>query len=251
MPDTPDFPHRPHTIAVLAMSADGKIADRNRSPARFGSAQDKAHLETRLSEVDAALFGAGTLRAYGTSLPIKNPALLEQRQRQGKPPQPIHIVCSASGKLNPQLPFFRQPIPRWLLTTETGAKNWAENWAKDRQEGNGFNRLLTFPDSMPSSSPIGVFNWNSVMAQLHHLGFHKLLIMGGGELMASLLAVDAIDELWLTVCPLILGSSNAPTPVEGNGFPANLAPHLELLSAETIDYEVFLHYRIQRRTILN
>ncbi|WP_088894266.1 RibD family protein [Leptolyngbya ohadii] len=253
MPDIPNFPHRPYTTAVLAMSADGKIADRDRSPARFGSAQDKAHLEARLSEVDAALFGAGTLRAYGTSLPIKNPALLEQRQRQGKPPQPIHIVCSASGQLDPQIPFFRQPIPRWLLTTETGAKNWAENWAEnwaaDRQESNGFDRLLTFPNPTQSSS--SVIDWTPELQKLINLGLHKLLIMGGGELMASLLAADAIDELWLTVCPLILGGTNAPTPIEGIGFPAHLAPRLELLSVEAIGQEVFLHYRIQRRAILN
>lgn len=243
MSNPPPFPLQPHTIAVLAMSADGKIADRDRSPARFGSAQDKAHLETRLAEVDAALFGAGTLRAYGTSLPIKNSALLEQRQRQGKPPQPIHIVCSASGQLNPQMPFFRQPIPRWLLTTETGTKNW--------QDGKEFDRLLTFPDAPPDSSSTSTFDWNSVLAQLRNSGIHQLLIMGGGELIASLFAVDAIDELWLTVCPLLLGGSRAPTPIEGNGFPAPLAPRLELLSVEAIDQEVFLHYRIQRRTILN
>ena len=54
---------RPHTTVVLAMSADGKIADVKRSPARFGSAADKAHLEKQVAQVDAVLFGAGTLRA--------------------------------------------------------------------------------------------------------------------------------------------------------------------------------------------
>lgn len=224
----------PQTIVVLAMSADGKIADRNRSPARFGSAADKSHLEARLAEVDAALFGAGTLRAYGTSLPIRNLALLEQRQQQGKPAQPVHIVCSATGKLDPQMPFFRQAIPRWLLATESGAKFW--------QPGEKFDRILTV------AQPI---DWNSVLQQLGQLGLQKLLIMGGGELVASLLAADRIDELWLTVCPLLLGGQTAPTPVGGNGFPANLSPRLELLSVETIDQEVFLHYRVQPKTPLN
>jgi 5-amino-6-(5-phosphoribosylamino)uracil reductase len=226
----------PHTIVVLAMSADGKIADRDRSPARFGSAQDKAHLEARLAEVDAALFGAGTLRAYGTTLPIKNPDLLDQRQQQGKPPQPVHIVCSASGDLNAQFPFFRQNVPRWLLTTETGAKAW--------QEGNEFDRILIFTESSRSSSSSQEIDWHVVLHQLAGLGITKLLVMGGGELIASLLAVDRIDELWLTVCPLLLGGTAAPTPVEGSGFPANLAPRLALLAVEAIDQEVFLHYRV-------
>jgi 5-amino-6-(5-phosphoribosylamino)uracil reductase len=61
-----------------------------------------------------------------------------------------------------------------------------------------------------------------------------------------MLAVDLIDEMWLTVCPLLLGGTNAPTPVAGSGFPENLAPRLELLSAQAEGQEVFLHYRLQR-----
>lgn len=231
-------PRLPHTIVVLAMSADGKIADRDRSAARFGSAQDKAHLEARLAEVDAALFGAGTLRAYGTTLPIKNPDLLAHRQHQSKPPQPVHIVCSASGDLNPQLPFFSQKVPRWLLTTETGSIRWQSD---SESEENKFDRILTAP--LP-------FDWNKILPQLTELGLHKLLIMGGGELVASLLEADRLNELWLTVCPLLLGGA-APTPIEGNGFPVNLAPRLELLSVKTIDQEVFLHYRIRLKSNLN
>jgi 5-amino-6-(5-phosphoribosylamino)uracil reductase len=45
---------------------------------------------------------------------------------------------------------------------------------------------------------------------------------------------------------MILGGATAPTPVEGSGFLADLAPRLELLSVHTIEQEVFLHYRRQR-----
>ncbi len=41
---------------------------------------------------------------------------------------------------------------------------------------------------------------------------------------------------------------SAPTPVEGQGFLANLAPRLQLLEVEQVDQEVFLHYRLQRST---
>lgn len=40
--------HRPHTTVMLAMSADGKIADVRRSPARFGSKTDIAHPEEQI-----------------------------------------------------------------------------------------------------------------------------------------------------------------------------------------------------------
>ncbi|MDR9405249.1 MAG: dihydrofolate reductase family protein, partial [Halothece sp. Uz-M2-17] len=57
--------NRPHTTVVLAMSADGKIADTARSAAEFSSHIDRAHLERQVAKADAILFGAGTLRAHG------------------------------------------------------------------------------------------------------------------------------------------------------------------------------------------
>ena len=125
---------RPHVTVILAMTADGKIADRVCSPARFGSAQDKIHLEEQVSLVDAVIFGAGTLRAYGTSLPITNPKLIQSRISHDQNWQPIHIVASASGKIDSRLKFFQQPIPRWLLTTQKNSLFWQDN--------NYFERIL-------------------------------------------------------------------------------------------------------------
>jgi 5-amino-6-(5-phosphoribosylamino)uracil reductase len=224
--------YRPSTTVILAMTADGKIADERRSPARFGSAADKAHLEEQISLVDAVLFGAGTLRAYGTSLPITNPDLLQQRRERS--PQPIHIVCSASGKIDPQLRFFSQPLPRWLLTTATGAKLW--------QGKREFAQILVFETK---DKLIKSLDWSEVLTKLKLLGIDKLAILGGGELIASLLKADAIDEFWLTICPVIFGGREAPTPVEGIGFSQQQRQRLELLSVKQVEQEIFLHYRLQ------
>ena len=117
---------RPHTTIVLAMTADGKIADRNGSPARFGSVRDKEHLERQIALADGVIFGAGTLRSYGSSLAITNVRLLQERKEKNLSLQPIHIVASVSGKLNPEARFFQQPIPRWLLTTPDGSLYWSD-----------------------------------------------------------------------------------------------------------------------------
>ncbi|MFM9267252.1 RibD family protein, partial [Tychonema sp. BBK16] len=106
----------PHTIVILAMSADGKITDAALTAARFGSANDKFHLEQQVAASDAVLFGNGTLRAYGTTLRVTSPDLVKQREEQGKPPQPVQIVCSRSREFDPNWRFFQQPVPRWLLT---------------------------------------------------------------------------------------------------------------------------------------
>ena len=92
----------------------------------------------------------------------------------------------------------------------------------------------------------GEIDWIDAFQQLETLGIKRLAILGGGKLVASLLAVGLIDELWLTVCPLILGGADAPTPVEGKGFLADLAPKLELLAVKQVGQEVFLHYRVDQ-----
>lgn len=222
---------RPFTKVVLAMSADGKIADANRSPARFGSAADKLHLETQIASCDAVLLGAKTLRAYGTTLRVTSSNLLHQRQEEGKPPQPIQIVCSASGDIDPSMRFFQQPIPRWLLTTTAGATQWYQQ--------DVFEQVLV------ENSTTGI-EWAKMLARLKSFGIRHLAVLGGGELVASLLAAGCLDELCLTICPLLLGGHNAPTPVAGDGFLEALAPRLELASVRSLDHEVFLSYRVRR-----
>ncbi|MFM7365049.1 MAG: RibD family protein [Cuspidothrix sp.] len=221
--------NRPHTTVVLAMSADGKIADFRRSPARFGSKQDLAHLEQQIAASDAVLFGATTLRAYGTTITIAKTILLQQRINAKQHPQPVHIVISPSGNLNPDIKFFQQPVRRWLLTTSLGANFWQEN--------PGFEQVLVF------ETPTGEIDIVAALKYLTELKINRLAILGGGQLVASFFLFNLIDEIWLTICPLILGGSIAPSPVGGTGFLADIAPKLELLEVYRVEQEVFLHYR--------
>jgi len=233
-----DFLKVPHTTAILAMTADGKIADKARSPARFGSANDKLHLEKQIAQMDAVLFGNKTLHAYGTTLPVSSSELLQLRETQGKPPQPIQIVCSGLGKINPNLRFFEQPVPRWLLTGEALSTIFEPHLPSLKMRESLFERVLFV--EMHNHK----IDWIKAFQQLTKLGIQRLAVLGGGELVASLLEVHLIDEFWLTICPLIFGGVNAPTPVEGSGFLADVAPRLELLEVIALDQEVFLHYRL-------
>ena len=221
--------NRPKTIVILAMTADGKIADFKRNAARFGSDIDKNHLEKQISLVDSVIFGAGTLRAYGTNLTVKNPELLAARKQQNKSSQPINIVVSASGKIADNLRFFSQPVPHWLITTEQGTRNNTSN----------FEKVLTF-----SALEKGKIDLVAAFKRLKEIGLNNVAILGGGELVASCLEQNLIDEFWLTICPYILGGKNAPTPVEGKGFLSKHSQKLELLSLEQIEQEIFLHYKV-------
>lgn len=223
---------RPHTTVILAITTDGKIADRTYAAARFGSTQDKAHLEKQISLVDGVIFGAGTLRAYGTSLPITNSDLRQFRKKRHQTLQPFHIVASASAQINFNLPFFQQSIPRWLLTTKTGSALWRNNHL--------FERVIVAPTYPDTSN----FVWQPILSELLNLGLKKLAILGGGELVASLLAAKAVDEIWLTVCPFIFGGVNSPTPVAGVGWLQSQGIRLNLLEVKQIEQEVFLHYKV-------
>lgn len=208
------------------MSADGKIADYSRSPARFSSAQDLAHLEAQIADADAVLFGAGTLRAYGTCLPLRQPALIAQRQARRRRPQPVQIVCSTTGALETTLRFFQQPVPRWLLTTPTGAQAW--------DDASHFEQVLPL---LQAST-----HWASVLRSLSALGIQRLSVLGGGLLVGTLIEQDLIDELYLTICPLLIGGQGAPTPADGHGLTVTAARRLQLVSVKAVGSEVFLHY---------
>ncbi|MEM6255591.1 MAG: RibD family protein [Cyanobacteria bacterium P01_D01_bin.156] len=230
------FLSRPYVTTVLAMSADGKLSDSYRTAARFPSMADKQHLEQCLATADATLFGAATLRAYGTTALIKDAALLEKRGQQSL--QPIHIVCSLSGQLDSAMPFFYQPVARWLLTTSTGAMPW--------QEKQPFERVWIAPTQSTFGKTDVRFDWPAIFTELKTLGIHRLLVMGGGQLVAALMAHDLIDELWLTICPLVIGGSQAPTPCDGLGFSLKDAPRFSLMAHHSIGDEVFLNYHRQR-----
>jgi 5-amino-6-(5-phosphoribosylamino)uracil reductase len=234
------LPHaRPYTTVVLAMSADGKIADRQRQAARFGSEIDRLHLEQQIGAADAVLLGAGTLRAYGTSLGVQDPSLLSQRQDRGQSPQPVQILCSRSGQIDPHWRFFQQAFPRWLITCQDPLGWW---W--DPAICNAFERVLggqNLPQERKSDADI---SWQWIGGLLGQQGIRSLAVLGGGTLVASLLAQQAIDELHLTLCPLLLGGESAPTPVEGMGWLQSTAIRLELLQVETIGHEVFLRYKV-------
>jgi 5-amino-6-(5-phosphoribosylamino)uracil reductase len=206
---------------VLAMTVDGKIADGNRSAAKFSSSADFRHLEEQVAQADAVLIGAETLRIHGTTMRVLDPELIQSRIQRGRSPQPIQIVCSRSGDLNPDLKFFRQPVPRWLLTSAVN-------------EDERFDRVLQIGDAQ------GI-NWPQAWLELASLGIDRLCILGGAEIATALWEQDLIDEFHLTICPVILGDAAAPTPCDGKRL--KTWHQLELINHQVIGQEIFLHYQ--------
>lgn len=210
---------------VLAMTVDGKITNTQRDPAQFASRRDFEQLEKQVAAADGVLIGAGTLRAHSTTMRVISEDLICDRLAQGLSPQPVQIVVSRSGALPKTLKFFQQPVPRWLLTTETGAMGWVA--------GAEFQRILIHPE--------GSINWPLAWQQLTNAGIAQLCILGGAEVATDLWQLNLIDELRLTICPFILGGASAPTLCEGSGL--EIRQGLKLVECQVIDDEIFMHYR--------
>jgi 5-amino-6-(5-phosphoribosylamino)uracil reductase len=89
-------------------------------------------LEEQMAVADAILVGSGTLNDGGNAVLVAKPELVQARLDRFQSSQPIQIICSRSGKIDRELPFFSQPISRWLLTTQVGSTDWVDLSKFDR-----------------------------------------------------------------------------------------------------------------------
>ena len=210
---------------MLAVSLDGRLAPPSGGAAQLGGSGDRRVLEEALAWSDAALLGAGTLRAHRCSCLIRDQDLLEERRLAGRSPQPAALVISRRGRFPQEWPFFQQPFDRYLLC-ESGLAT------------DGFQRAL------PLSR-----GWNETLTSLSSQGWSRLVLLGGAVLIHALLAQDAVDELQLTLSPRILGGPFTWLQQTETPLPAALASEQawSLLEARPLGGDEFLvHYRRNR-----
>jgi riboflavin biosynthesis pyrimidine reductase len=75
----------------------------------------------------------------------------------------------------------------------------------------------------------------------------RLICEGGGELNDAMFRAGLVDELYLTLCPRIIGGSKAPTIADGLGFPKLAkAEQLKLKTLKQSRNELFLTYTRDR-----
>ena len=184
----------PQLRLVLAVSLDGRLAPAEGGAAQLGGPGDRRVLEEALAWADGCLIGAETLRLHGSTCLIHAPDLLEQRHLAARPPQPAALVVSRSGQIPGQLPFFQQPIDRWLLAPASAAPVPGQ--------APGFQRHVPLEP------------WPRLLSGLAAEGLERLLVLGGAQLAACLLREALIDELQLTLCPQVLGGPHSWVPLQ-------------------------------------
>jgi len=222
----------PFVFTNGAVSLDGKLALENCSLIQFSSARDRQFVFELRAEADAVLCGAETIETFAIDLAAGPAACRRKRQRLGLPPEPMRIIVSQDGRVDPAARIFKKPVsPIVVLTTTTAAKACAQ-----RLDGlatvKGFGKKsISFPPAI---------RWLR-----QKFGIKRLLCEGGGETNAALIRARVVDEIHVTICPLVLCGGRAPTLCDGPGFASvEQAAHLKLKQMKQIKGELFLTYAV-------
>jgi len=199
-------PELPFVFVNMAMTADGKIATANRAVHSFGSARDLNHLYELRATADAILCGARTVEISEATLGNGGEKFRKLRLNNGLAEFPIRIIVSGSGTIDPAARIFqRRCSPIIILTTKraTEKKLMALRKAADEVKICGE----------------GEINFRAALGWLRgKYGVKRLLCEGGGELNDALVRSGLLDEIHLTICPIIFGGRHAPTIADGLGF---------------------------------
>ena len=211
----------PRVTIVIASSLDGRIAFPEGGESHLGSEEDKRMLNNNLSMVDATIFGLGTLKAHQSTYLIKNRC--ETKEAKISKSQPISIVASNSKKFNRNWKYFRQPIRRWLISSNT----------VDNSSKNDFEKQFFFENS-----------WKKTLISLKKQGLNDLALLGDAKLINSFLKEDLITDLKITIIPQIIGGKYTWIPPEQSNEIFNLKRLWEIKSIKSLmNNEIHIHYK--------
>jgi riboflavin biosynthesis pyrimidine reductase len=190
---------RPWVSAIMVSSLDGR-ATLGGTSRKLGGPQDLQMLLALRRRADALIVGPGTVAAEGYG-PLPCPA----------------VLVSRSFKLPWDAGLFTAPGQRVLVYTRAGG---------EVPEVDADVELVPEDDLV------------AVLADLRARGVERLLCEGGPTVNRALLDAGLLDELYLTLAPVVSGD-DGPSIV-APGEPAGLT----LRSVATADGDLYLRYSV-------
>jgi len=213
---------RPYLALNMVSSLDGKATLDGRTRG-LSSVLDRELFHQLRTQVDAVMVGAGTMREERYGRMIKSEQLRAKRRAEGLEPDAIGVIVSARLALPPDLPCLHEPEQPLVICTGSDAE-LPGAIAPVEYERVG--------DDLPL-----------LMARLRERGVRSVLCEGGPTLNSHLLAAGLVDELFLTLHPLLAGGADALTIVAGRTLVAPAG--LDLVSLAEGEGDLFTRWRVR------
>lgn len=217
---------RPWTIAKYAMSLDGKTATGSGDSRWISCQQSRELSHAYRASVDAVVVG------YRTA--DRDDPELSTRHVKGE--QAIRILVDPLARLDNSRKLIAQAkdVSTWVLVRE-------DVGVARRQELTGLG-LEVISLAVDGERGLDLMaGWR----ELRRRGLSRLMVEGGGGLVAALMAADCLDQVLGFLAPRLIGGRGAPSPVAGKGI-ADLvnAPHLHdfywFASGEDLGFGAFI-----------
>ena len=192
---------RPWTLCKWAMTLDGKTA------APTGEARWISGLDARRRTHELRARCDGVMVGFRTAQ-IDDPELTV-RLAEGR--QPVRIVVDPLGEIDDDSNLVRtaRQAPAWLLVGDE-----VDPLRTGRLVDLGVTVIQCATAEGPRRLHLG-----HAFRELRRRGLRRILVEGGGGLVAQMLAWRSVDPVLACVAPKIIGGRFAPTPVGGEGRP--------------------------------
>jgi riboflavin-specific deaminase-like protein len=212
---------RPYVFMNFVATLDGRAAVDGHTQA-LGSEADLDMLLSLRAAADALLIGSGTLRAEGYARLVGSEERRARRVAAGLAEDPTAVLISRSLDLPWETAgLFKAPEQPVIVYTHSDEQPPAVAAQVE---------LVRLEEATPAAA----------LADLRRRGVRALLCEGGPRLHRSLLAAGLVDELFLTITPLLTGDELEPTIVAGGKLPEPLG--LDLLWVLQAGKELFCRY---------
>ncbi|MFD3679505.1 pyrimidine reductase family protein [Streptomyces sp. NPDC058613] len=194
--------------ANMVSTLDGAAQHDGRSQPISGET-DMRIFGTLRALADVVVVGAETVRQEGYRPARARDAFAARREAAGQGPAPAIAVVTASLDLDFSLPLFTSPLVPTLVVT--GAAAPADRVAEAVRAG---------AEVVVAGDGAGVDPARAVR-ELAGRGLRRQLTEGGPRLLGQFVAADALDELCLTISPML----TAGDAQRISGGPAVAVPH--------------------------
>ncbi len=192
----------PFVTVKAAMSLDGKIATRT-GDSRWISDEPARRLVHRMrARHDAIMVGVGTVQKDDPLLTVRLPRLKEPLPR-------LRVVVDSALRCPDSARVLDvHEAPTLIVTTDRAPADRLRNLRERGVE----------VEVLPADET-GRVDLRHLIQSLAQRGITGILCEGGGTLIASLLTHRLVDKVVFFYAPVIIGGSEAPTAVEGLGYP--------------------------------